>query len=145
MDKSNYRQMLEVYRAIKEQYKNDNVTIDFYGVDDKSTMKILYEKKLGKSDNTDIEVETSENVIDLCKQLNDICKKFNNKQEQINNQRAIFDKHQDLLLHKLENLKRKNIYELNDQEKENILQIAINIQDIRLQRLGRKPTALAVG
>jgi hypothetical protein len=134
VDKSNYKQMLDVYRIIKEQYKNDNVTIDFYGVDDKSTMKILYEKELGKNNNTDIKVETSENVIDLCKQLNDICEKFNNKQEQITNQRAIFDKHQDLLLHKLENLKKKNIYELNDQEKENILQIAINIQDIRLQR-----------
>mgnify|MGYP000948403409 CR=1 FL=1 len=134
VDKSNYKQMLDVYRIIKEQYKNDNVTIDFYGVDDKSTMKILYEKKFTFSDNGDNEDNGTETTIDLCKQLNDLCGKISNINENLSNSESICDKKQNMLLHRLENLKKKNIYELSNDEKNIIIQIALDIQTVRIRR-----------
>ena len=133
VDKANYKQMLEVYRGIKEDYKNQNVIIDFYGVSNDSTMNILYEKRFDIISNSN-ELNADDNMISLCEQLNYVCDKINNKQKQISNQKAIYDKRQDILLHQLENLQRKNLYELNEQEKENMLKIAIDIQDIRNQR-----------
>lgn len=129
VDKSNYRQMLDIYRNIKEQYKNDNVTIDFYGIDDNSTMKILYEKKFNTDDIGDIETS-----IDLCNQLNELCDKINKRGKQLSNIQAICDKKEDRLLHKLENLERKNMYELTEDEKNNIIQLALDIQSIRIKR-----------
>lgn len=127
VDKSNYKKMLKVYREIKEQYKNENVTIDFMGVANDSTMNVMYKKEYniyGKE----------ETIFDLCDDLNDVIQKFKIVKEQSQDLQGTYDKKQDKELHRLDHLKKKNEYELTNEEKNNLLKIAINIQAIRNDR-----------
>lgn len=131
VDKSNYKKMLEVYRGIKEQYKDQDVTIDFMGVTDDSTMNVMYKKEYsiyGKK----------ETIFDLCNDLDDIIQKFKIVKEQSQDLQGTYDKKQDKELHRLDHLKKKNEYELTDKERNNLLKIAINIQAIRSDRRDNK-------
>lgn len=131
VDKTDYNLMLDKYSDIKKRYKNKNVVIDFYGISENTTMKIIYEKKFIQDNNT-------ENIYDICDNLSNnilnFVSKFN-KLGQINyNLVDAYNKKENLVLHKFDNLPRKNKYELTDKEIDKYLNIAVNIQAIRASR-----------
>lgn len=138
VDKSNYKQMLEVYRDIKEQYKNENVTIDFMGVANDSTIKVMWNKEYNLCNK-------KETIFDLCNELNEIVQKFKTNKEESQDLQGVYTKKEDIELHKLDNLKKKNEYELTEQERNNLLKIAINLQAIRSDRRCNKNEQQLIG
>lgn len=131
VDKSNYKQMLEVYRDIKEQYKNENVTIDFMGVADDSTIKVMWNKEYSL-------YNKKETIFDICDELNEVVQKFRINKEESQNLQGAYDKKEDKQLHKLDHLKKKNEYELTEKEKSDLLKLVINLQAIRADRRDNK-------
>lgn len=127
VDKSNYKQMLEVYREIKEQYKDQDVTIDFCGVADDSSMKVMWNKQYKPYDER-------ESIFELCNELNTIVQKFKIIKMDSQDLQGVYDKKEDKELHNLDSLKKKNKYELTEKEKDDLLRIAINLQAIRSDR-----------
>lgn len=138
VDKSNYKQMLEVYREIKEQYKNENVTIDFMGVADDSTIKVMWNKEYNLCNK-------KETIFDICDELNEVVQKFKTNKEESQNLLGAYNKKEDIELHKLDNLEKKNEYELTKQERNNLLKIAINLQAIRSDRRCNKNEQQLIG
>ena len=127
VDKSNYKQMLEVYRDIKEQYKDEDVTIDFCGVANDSSIKVLYKKEL----NT---YNCKNNIYNLINQLNEIVNKIIKRNKYLLSLKSIYDSKEQRELHKIEDIEKKNIYEMSKQDIEKRLQIFNNIQSNRVDR-----------
>jgi len=127
---SSYKDMLNLYKDVKEEYKKESVTIDFIGKTDKGELGILFQKKIVTEDaelkeyaekvvNTEIE--------DIIKDIYNSFKLLNDKRKYSNEQINICNKKQDILLHKIEHFNN----ELGNEIK---ISIFDNIQAIRIQR-----------
>lgn len=103
---SSYKDMLNLYRDVKEKYQDESVTIDFIGATDKGELGILFQKKIVTEDTalkeyaekvTNIKVEDIlQDIVYNIKLLNDkfedskkyqgvLDKKINNKMHDIQN------------------------------------------------------------
>lgn len=103
---SNYKEMLKLYKDIKEQYKEESVVIDFLGITNTGELGILFTKEIKGKDYLDKqELEMTEEEI-----LKDIQRKmtllYKRKDETINKLNAV-NKKQDILLHQIESLPSK--------------------------------------
>ncbi|HDK7314211.1 TPA: hypothetical protein PTV97_003347 [Clostridium botulinum] len=127
---SNYNDMLNLYRDIKEKYQDESVIINFLGKTDKGELGILFQKKII---NKDAELkEYAEKVVnteieDIIKDIYNSFKLLNDKRKYSNEQINICNKKQDILLHKIEHFNN----ELGNEIK---ISIFDNIQAIRIQR-----------
>ncbi|MBN3376346.1 hypothetical protein CF087_21150 [Clostridium botulinum] len=127
---SNYNDMLNLYRDIKEQYKNESVIIDFIGKSADGQMDIMWQKEIV---NKDAKIkEYAEKVVnteieDIIKDIYNSFKLLNDKRKYSNEQINIYNKKQDILLHKIEHFNN----ELGNEIK---ISIFDNIQAIRIQR-----------
>ena len=127
VDKSNYKKMLEVYREIKEQYKDENVTIDFCGVADDSTMNVMYKKELNIYNDKN-------NIYNLIDRLNDTVNNIIDRNKYLLGLEGIYASKEQKELHKIEDMKKKNIYEMSQEDIDERLQIFNNIQCNRVDR-----------
>jgi hypothetical protein len=127
--KTDWNEMLDVYRKIKDQYKDQNVTIEFCGSSDSTGMNVIYTKVFNPvDDENDKEEESSEDLFSLFGNMNGIINKINRRTVRCNQLLGLYDKNKSIIEHNLEALKQKNIYELSEDEKLNILNIAISLQ-----------------
>lgn len=128
------KQVLRRYGEAKFKYKNTDTTISVLRFEN-NNVKTMYQKVYHSEKNDEQEnLESSETILMLYQKINAISDQLLAREKDIFHREAIYDKQQDILLHTLENLKRKNIYEMTKEEKDKILQIAVDIQDIRNQR-----------
>ncbi|HCL4455230.1 TPA: hypothetical protein N2D10_003257 [Clostridium botulinum] len=127
---SSYKDMLKIYKDVKEEYKNESVIIDFIGKTENGELGILFQKKII---NKDAELkEYAEKVVnteieDIIKNIYNSFKLLNDKRKYSNEQINIYNKKQDVLLHKIEHFN-------NELENEMKISIFDNIQAIRIQR-----------
>lgn len=129
IDKTNYKQMLELYKKIKNRYKNKNVIINFCGISELNKF-ILYSKTIDtnlKIQDRNKEVEENKNNInnlyDLSNDLNNIINRINKRIDYCNNMRGATDKQVDVIEHQIENLVNKNVIDLTNSEKNERLQM----------------------
>lgn len=71
-DKTSYKEMLNVYKTIKEEYSNVNCVIDFLGVNEKERVVIF--KKYNEVEELSVEIvdpisESSEDLFELVEQF----------------------------------------------------------------------------
>lgn len=102
---SSYKDMLNIYKDVKEEYKNESVIIDFIGKTENGELGILFQKKII---NKDAELkEYAEKVVnteieDIIKDIYNSFKLLNDKRKFTYEQIGIYNKKQDVLLHKIE-------------------------------------------
>lgn len=128
---SSYKDMLNLYRDVKEKYQDESVTIDFIGATDKGELGILFQKKIITEDTAlkeYAEKVTNIKVEDIIKNIYSNFKMLNDKRKYSHEQISICDKEQDILLHKIECF--------NNELGNNEIKTSIfdNIQDIRIKR-----------
>lgn len=108
IDKSNWKQMLEKYREIKEEYKGQYVTIKFLGVSNNSTVKIIHEKVYSQKIDT---------LSDLINHLDVLINQFKNRNKHLSEMQGVYDSKQQSLLHYIGAMHGKDIYEMTDKDK----------------------------
>ncbi|MBN3352018.1 hypothetical protein CF086_17120 [Clostridium botulinum] len=122
--------MLKLYKDVKEEYKNESVTINFVGKTENGELRILFQKEIINKD-TELKEYAKKvvntNTEDIIKNIYSSFKMLNDKRKYNNEQISICDKEQDILLHKIEHFKN----ELGDELK---ISIFNKIQEIRIQR-----------
>ena len=127
VDKSDYGDMLDAYNDIKNRYKDQNVTINFYGISDNSSVTVMWRKKLNTYNDKD-------NIYNLIDQLNETVNKIVGRNKYLSGLRSVYDSKEQKELHKIEAIENKNIYEMSKQDIEKRLQIFNNIQSNRVDR-----------
>lgn len=109
----NYSEMLELYRQTKEQYKDECVTISFCGITEDNKINVLFEKCIVNKEELKIKEEADEiansSGQDVLLELKEIINKIQRYRGYINGQEGVYDKKQDILLHKIESNKLENI------------------------------------
>jgi hypothetical protein len=93
VDTSSYKEMMKVYKEIKEQYANQCESIDFIGITESEELNILFTKKMNQED-------TTENSFELIEQLNDIVNKLKKKSAQAQDLLSLVDKEKNIFEHK---------------------------------------------
>lgn len=133
------KQVLRQYGEAKFKYKNTDTTISVLRFED-GNVKTMYQKVYHSEQNDESieDVFNTENIYEIC---NDLClaiKKFTNQAKNLSkvNDKLInaYNKKQDVILHKFDNLPQKNKYELTNEDTNKYLDIAIDIQAIRSNR-----------
>jgi len=79
VNKTSYKEMLEVYKEIKEQFSEVSCTIDFIGTNQNEQMIIF--RKVNEIESTSHEESVEENIIDLFEDLNGLLKRIREKKE----------------------------------------------------------------
>ncbi|NCI19780.1 hypothetical protein EJM73_09090 [Clostridium botulinum] len=110
---SNYNDMLNLYRDIKEQYKNESVIIDFIGKSADGELGILFQKKIINKDAELKERASKIQKMSLEEILENLINSFNilkeKKQFAIKN-RDVYTKEIDIKLHIMEDKERNGEY-----------------------------------
>jgi hypothetical protein len=91
---SSYKDMMKVYKEVKEQYINICSSIDFIGITEDEQLNIMYSKK-NKQDN-----DNSENSFELIEQLNEIVNKLKKKSTEAQDLLSLIDKEKNVFEHK---------------------------------------------
>lgn len=120
---SNYKDMLSLYREVREQYKNESVTIDFVGISENGEMKVFFTKKIEVTGSTP---DNNPNYEDIMKEISRISDMVIKKKNDLKSLLGIQDKKENIFLHNIENLRN-----LNDIEKINKFN---ELCEIRLKR-----------
>jgi len=90
---SSYKEMMKVYKEVKEQYANLCISIDFVGITEDEQLNVLFTKKM-------INEENIENSFELIEQLNDIVNKLNTKAKESQDLLSLVDKEKSVFEHK---------------------------------------------
>jgi hypothetical protein len=93
VDTSSYKEMMKVYKEIKEQYTNLCTSIDFVGITEDEQLNVLFTKKMINEENT-------ENSFELIKQLNEIVNKLKNKSDKAQDMLCLVEKEKSVFEHK---------------------------------------------
>ncbi|EKS4345175.1 hypothetical protein QB607_003179 [Clostridium botulinum] len=134
---SNYNDMLNLYRDIKEQYKNESVIIDFIGKSADGQMNIMWQKEIVNKDakiKEYAERVTNIEVKDIAQIIIDNFKMLRDKKELAIKEISVNSKLVDAQLHNMEEYKKR---ELNGEYISPELKIAI-FDTIAEQRLERR-------
>ena len=114
MDKSSYKEMLELYRETKEHYESENmcVKIDFIGVSEDRELNILWTKEIINREEFNVverakEVKQSD-VLNIIKNIKDNLDILKEKSKFLAENLGTQDKKRDLLNHKIENCDSDN-------------------------------------
>lgn len=94
IDTSNYKEMMKVYKEVKEQYINLCTSIDFFGITEDEQLTIIFSKQ-NKTDEVN-----SENSFELIEKLNDIVNKLKQKSKEAQNLLCLVDKEKSVFEHK---------------------------------------------
>jgi hypothetical protein len=90
---SSYKEMMKVYKEVKEQYISLCTSIDFVGITEDEQLNIMYSKK-NKQDK-----DNSENSFELIEQLNDIVNKLKQKSKEAQDLLSLVDKEKSVFEH----------------------------------------------
>lgn len=111
-DPTNYKDMIQLYKETKEQFKNNCVLIDFNGITQDGEIGILFRKE-NKTEDLEIkkEADTVEqmSIIEILKNLENIINILGKKQEKENNNINIYTKKRDVINHKVETMDKINL------------------------------------
>lgn len=129
-DKTSYKDMMTMYKRVKEEYKDKNCNIKFVGVNKSGEMGVLFTKEnikeVSKEEDRE-EIKVDESVVDLLKELSSTINKINKARNSLEGELSLVNKQQDVLLHKFE-----SSYEnLSNKEK---LQLGQELTNIRKKR-----------
>jgi hypothetical protein len=89
---SDYKEMMKVYREVKEQYINLCTTIDFIGVTTDEQLNIIFSKQMTQEENT-------EDSFELIEQLNEIVNKIKEKANKVQDLLSLIDKEKSKIEH----------------------------------------------
>lgn len=101
-----YREMLEVYKSTKEDYKNISCKIKFEGISDSGELNIIFSKTINKT--KEFEIVENERKLDdtkvevLIEELQDIAEKLNKKRKMLSIKEVIANKNIEVELHHIE-------------------------------------------
>ena len=90
---SSYKEMMKIYREVKEQYINQCESVNFIGVTEDEKLTVIYSKKMTQED-------TTENSFDLIEQLNEIVNKLKSKSAQTQDLLDLINKEKSNIEHK---------------------------------------------
>lgn len=104
---SNYKDMLKLYKDVKEQYKKESVTINFLGKTADGQLNIMFQKKIVNKDAEN--KEYAEKVInteveDIFQQIINNIKILNDKFKNSKNYQGILDKEINIKIHDIQNV-----------------------------------------
>lgn len=105
-DSSSYKEMLEVYKGIKEDHKNDSCIIDFLGENNEKEVGVLFTKELNIKQPSD---ELDTDAIDIGERIEKLLLLLIDKKEYHSPIATVEGKNQDLLLHKIQHIVKNNI------------------------------------
>jgi|688.fasta_scaffold428786_2 hypothetical protein len=94
----NYKEALKTYNSFKEENKNNNCDIEFFGVFQNGEYKRLF----NKSYYNELEPE-SEDVFDIMDKINTLVNKLDEREIHLKNLLSVQDKKREILLHFIEN------------------------------------------
>lgn len=105
-DKTSYKDMMSMYKRVKEEYKDKNCNIKFVGVNKSGEMGVLFTKEnikeVSKKEDQE-EIKVDESVVDLLKSLDETILKLLESENKLNGRFGVINKKQDDILHKIEN------------------------------------------
>lgn len=121
IDNGSYTAMLDMYKQIKERYKDTECNIDFVGVSDNGEMGILFTKEI-KNNNKPWFVEeaeqyTEQSMFNLVQQLHDTINLIERRGNWMTGELDLLNKMQDIYLHRIECYSN----ELGEEEKNSYL------------------------
>jgi hypothetical protein len=90
---SSYKEMMKIYKEVKEQYSNLCTSIDFVGITEDEQLNVLFTKKMINEKNT-------ENSFELIKQLNEIVNKLKSKSDKAQDLLCLIEKEKSVFEHK---------------------------------------------
>ncbi len=133
---NNYKEVLEVYKNIKEQYQDQSVTISFTGISSNGEIGILFTKKIVSKETKQKEYAdkvANTSVDDMLGNLKDDIKLIIDKYNRRCEQYSILDKSENIQLHKIESF---NEIKWDSKEAETLEKIKIfdTIQEITRKR-----------
>lgn len=101
---SNYKDMLNLYKEVKEQYKDVCCTIDFIGESENGDLGILFTKciEIKEDQNSDM----MRNTFDIASEIRYLLKLLNKKEKYHNHVLPALNKKQDVMLHQMENINK---------------------------------------
>lgn len=104
IDETSYSTMLKYYHMTKYKHQEEDCTIDLVGVyEDGSIGSVIFSKTFCKEVNNDKDLlRPIDEIVEEIKGLLDL---LNRKNEYHNNMHNVFNKKQDILLHKIESIK----------------------------------------
>ena len=103
---SSYKEMLEVYKGIKEEHKNDSCIIDFLGENEEKEVGVLFTKEFNlKASSEDLDTK----AIDIGEEVERLLSLLVEKKEYHSPIVSAEDKKLDLLLHKLQHIVKYNV------------------------------------
>lgn len=131
-DKSKYRDMLELYKQTKEKFKDECVIIDFLGVEGDGELGILFQKKIVNDKESKIKTQAdlvrNMPLSEVLDQMESLMKILEDKSSKSDERINVYNKRQDLLLHKVEGFKKAKVSNVGK------LEVMDMLEDIRLKR-----------
>lgn len=131
IDTSSYKVMLEYYHMTKFKYQDEGCTVEMLGVYEDGTIgSTIFSKTFCEEITEDKELlKSTDEIVDDIKVLLDLLER---KSEYHNNMLSVYNKKQDVLLHKIENIKLLNVskVELNEEK----LKIIDDLEEVRYNR-----------
>ena len=124
---SSYKEMLEVYKGIKEEHKDDSCIIDFLGENEEKEVGVLFTKEFNLKVSSE-ELDTK--AIDIGEEVVRLLKLLMDKKEYHTPIVSSEEKGEDFLLHKLQHIVKYNI-ETTSEERDKIL---YDIGNTRIKR-----------
>lgn len=109
INKGSYKEMLQVYQQVKDQYSNTECKIDFVGIGQAGELGVLFTKefKINEKPLFQLEAEQYVNTTmpELLEQLYSTIENIKKRGEWLENERDITNKLLDIEMHKIENFK----------------------------------------
>lgn len=104
IDETSYSTMLKYYHMTKYKHQEEDCTIDLVGVyEDDSIGNVIFSKTFCKEVNNDKELLRP--IDEIVKEIKELLDLLDRKNEYHNNMHNVFNKKQDILLHKIESIK----------------------------------------
>ena len=131
IDTTSYSTMTKYYHMTKDKHQDEDCKVEMVGAYDDGTIgSIIFSKTFCKEVIEDKDLlKSTDEIVDEIKSLLEI---LDRKNEYHNNMRGAFDKKQDILLHKIENIKSLNVSE--EALIEEKLKIINDLEEVRHNR-----------
>lgn len=136
INNTSYKDMLEVYNSIKEQYANRSCIIEFIGVNGKDEeMKVIFSKSINIENNEEkIKIKAKDMAKEINKLLDDTKKLIKNNKKQNAKLLGGTNKKLDMNLHTMQSNKLNKIHETNEEKLNRYDEISI----LRIDRMNYK-------
>ena len=116
-----YSKMLDVYKSVKDKYKNEAIAIKFLGITKNNGLEVLFTKEFKENINNDLERD----FVEIAKEISDKLLLISKKIKHDDTMARMMDKKRDVMLHRLRNFTGDETDKIN---------FFNELQDIELKR-----------